>query len=358
MFARKYKSLDVPFAFAGRSAAYRYNPEKSQKRVNEELFKIDTYNWMREAKRPKVFNPYYVYSKRQLMQFDLADVSRYERFNDGVTFLFCGIDFFSRKAFVRPLKSKSMGEVHAAFLDLYRETGPFKAWLSDYGTEFHNRLMRDEFDRLKIQVRYPSYKAGTVERFIRSLHSLLFRYIIDRGSQRYIDDLQKIVSLYNNRYHRVIKNTPNFADNPRNAFEVNEALAQKYDRVAGKKKKPKLKVGDRVHIIKSKGTFAKGYEAIFKRELFKVSKVFSNLPIAQYELTDRNGEIVRGRFYPEELQVSTSPKHTIQKIVRMTKSADGKMWYLVKWKGLNDLQNQWLAAEDTLNYFSEATTNE
>ena len=41
-------------------------------------------------------NPFFVHSKRQQIQIDLADVSKYSQWNQGTRFLLAGIDVFSR----------------------------------------------------------------------------------------------------------------------------------------------------------------------------------------------------------------------------------------------------------------------
>ena len=42
----------------------------------------------------------------ELWQFDIIDMRRYEKKNDGYKYMFCCIDVFTRKAYVEPMKQK------------------------------------------------------------------------------------------------------------------------------------------------------------------------------------------------------------------------------------------------------------
>ena len=62
------------------------------------------------------------------------------------------------------------------------------------------------------------------------------------------------------------------------------------------------KIGDLVRISKKKHVFEKGYLPNFTEEVFKIRKVISNHTPHRYELEDMAGEVIKGRFAPEELQ--------------------------------------------------------
>lgn len=74
--------------------------------LRETLEHIDAYTYNRQYKRPRVSNPFYVFRKRQQVQFDLIDVSKLAQHNRGTTFLCCAIDVFTKHAWVRQMSSK------------------------------------------------------------------------------------------------------------------------------------------------------------------------------------------------------------------------------------------------------------
>ena len=85
---------------------------------------------------------------------------------------------------------------------------------------------------------------------------------------------------------------------------------------------PKFRIGDTVRVSKYKSIFAKGYEANFTKEIFKISKAFRGDP-AVYEIEDHEGEQTIGKFYEEELSVVNKKGDTY----RIEKSRSKKELY-------------------------------
>ena len=83
-------------------------------------------------------------------------------------------------------------------------------------------------------------KSVVPERFIKTLKTKIYKYMTSVSKNMYIDELDNIVSEYNNTYHKTIKMKP--VDVKDNTYvdskeEVND-------------KDPKFKVGDHVRICK------------------------------------------------------------------------------------------------------------
>ena len=92
-------------------------------------------------------------------------------------------------------------------------------------------------------------KSVVAERFIRTLKSKIYKYMISISKNVYIDKLDDIVDEYNSTYHTTIEKKPiDVKDNTyiNTGKETND-------------KDPKFKVDDRVRISKYKNIFAKGY---------------------------------------------------------------------------------------------------
>lgn len=347
---RNYLSGTHPISFSGRSNVKRYYPQASQSLINDALAGLDTYTIFREEKKPRVYNPIYVREPRELIQSDLIDLHTIANKNRNVKYLLVVIDSFTRFAWVRPLLSKNTDAVLSAFKDIVRNMpgGIGKAFMSDQGTEYVNRVFRNYLTENGVEIRIPNNKCPHVERFNRTLQNLLFRYMEENETETYIDKLQQLVSVYNNRYHRTIKMSPKEAERPENLNKVENAVQEYYDKVqekAGTKKNQKFKVGDHVRITLYKQQFHKGYYQTFKRTVYEISEVLTNLPVTMYKLKNLDtGQPEVGTWYNEELQkVSKDYDDTVFKIERevRTRGRGPNKQVLVKWKNYPESFNSW-----------------
>ena len=101
-------------------------------------------------------------------QADLMDVSSLSKHNDGVNFLLAVIDVFSRKAFVRALKTKKSSDVAKAFVHIMNvsKRQPIKLQ-TDHGKGFVGKLF-DQMLKGRRIIRIHTHqdvKAQIVERF-------------------------------------------------------------------------------------------------------------------------------------------------------------------------------------------------
>ena len=173
-------------------------------------------------------------------------------------------------------------------------------------------------------------KSVAAERFIRTLKTKIYKYMISVSENVYIDKLDDIVGEDNNAYHRAIKMKPvDVKDNTYIDFkeEVND-------------KDPKFKVGDYVRISKYKNIFAKGYMPNWSEEVFISSKIKNTVPWT-YVINDLNGEEIIGTFYEKELQKTNKKEFRIEKVLK--KKGDKSY---VKWKGYDNSFNGWIDKKD------------
>ena len=105
-----------------------------------------------------------------------------------------------------------------------------------------------------------------------------------------------MVEKYNNTYHRSIKLTPSDARNQANYQHVHNALNAKVN--VRKPTSPKFHVGDKVRIIRKKGTFVKGFTPNWTEEVFTMNSRKVTKP-ATYTIKDTLGEPVQGTFYEQ-----------------------------------------------------------
>lgn len=346
----KFREPGHPAAFSSPDNVARVLGVKKDT-AKHALEHIDSYVLHREYKRPKSFNPYFIYSRRELVQGDLIDVQNIAKENDGVKHLFLLIDVFTRKMWVFPLKSKRGVDVRDAlqkWFDMLR-VKPTVIGV-DGGKEFWNepvkRLLARE--RVRLQLAVGTSKAAYAERANKSLQILIYKYLTDRETLRYIDQLQKLVETYNSRGHRSLKYmSPDEAEQDENQNRVLSIATQRFQKV--RPKHPKLNVGDMVRVktdAKKITDATRAYAEQFEGEYFKVDSINTLLPIPLYFIrSEDTGELIDGGFYAEELQ-RVRIKNNVFKIERILqeRGRGRNKEYKVRWKWYGPQWDSWLPA--------------
>ena len=245
----------------------------------------------------KKFNKRKVYSqfKDNIWGVDLVDMQSLSKKNEGIKYLLCAIDLFSKYAFVVPLKYKKGISITNAFNKIIKQSNrkPNKIWV-DQGGEFYNRDFKKWLSGNDI-IMYFTFNEGksvVAERFIRTLKNKLYKHMTDINKNVYYDVLDDIVNEYNNTKHSTVKMKPkDVKDDYNNRIYIDEH----------NKKSARYNVGDRVRISRFKNIFAKGYTPNWSREIFIVNKVNERVPYT-YNLKDLNDEEIICSFYDRELQ--------------------------------------------------------
>ena len=96
-------------------------------------------------------------------------------------------------------------------------------------------------------------------------------------------------------------------------------------------------------LSKYKSIFAKGYEANFTEEIFKVKKVLRGNPTV-YEIDDHEGEPIIGKFYEQELS-AVNKKDDTYRVEKVLRKKNGMA--LVKWLGYDS--RSWIPLKDIKN---------
>ena len=159
------------------------------------------------------FNKRKVYSqfKDNIWGVDLADMQSLSRKNKGIKYLLCAIDWYSKYAFVIPLKDKKGISIVNAFNKIIKQSSrkPNKIWV-DQGGEFYNNVFEKWLSDNDINM-YSTYNEGksvVAERFIRTLKNKLYKHMTATGKNVYYDVLDDVVNKYNNTKHSTIKMKP------------------------------------------------------------------------------------------------------------------------------------------------------
>ena len=251
-----------------------------------------------QTKQPRIkpqFNHIHVYSRNHLWQIDLVDFSKFSHWNRGYKYLLCAIDVYSRKSFVVPLKRKS--DAHLGMGIILMKTKPVLIQ-SDNGTEFISKEFQHVLD--KHDVRHVTVIAGDhnrqsiVERFNRTLESMIARYQNSRNTNKYIDVLEDIVHNYNHTFHQSIQDIPErkFLMNPNSGVVLTNHFKFPND----------IQVGDYVRILKEKKQFQKGYADNFSRQIYHVIQGNGYT----FSLQDENGHGLNRKYKYYELSKVTN----------------------------------------------------
>ena len=280
---------------------------------------------------------------------DLIDMQYYSRTNKGFKHLLMIIDVFSKYGWAIPLKNKTAAEMVRAFTELWASgQKPPKFIWTDKGREFDNKLFRALLEEKKVHLYWTENeeKSCIVERWNRTVKSIMWKYFTKHRTGVYIDILPELIKKYNNTYHSSIKCPPSDARKPSNYQHVVDALYKDLRKEAIKTKKdPKFHIGDQVRISRLKKTFEKGYTPNWTEEVFKIVKIQPTLPYT-YKLEDTRKEAVKGTFYEEELQLAKPVTFRIEKVLRRRTTRQGKREVYVKWLGYDNNFNQWIPESD------------
>ena len=208
----------------------------------------------------------------------------------------------------------------------------------DEGKEFYNVGVRELLGGHNVHYfsTQSEKKAAIVERFNRTLKTKMEKYFYSKGARNWIDVLDDLTKNYNNTKHSSIHMKPKDV----NKTNENKVWVALYGHVLDGLQPPKFKVGDTVRVSKYKSIFAKGYEANFIEEIFKVSKILRGDPTV-YEIEDYEGEPIIGKFYEQELSLINKKDDTyrIEKIIRKKNGMA-----LVKWLGYDS--PSWVPVKD------------
>ena len=211
------------------------------------------------------------------------------KYNKGIKYLLCAIDFFSKYAWVVPLKDKRGISIVNAFQKIISKgRKPNKIWV-DQGSEFYNQSFKDflKINNIEMYSTYNEGKSVVAERFIRTLKNKIFKHMTAVSKNVYFDVLDDIVDKYNNAVHRTIKMKP---------IDVKSDSYAEYNE----------------DFNKYKNIFAKEYIQNWSEKVFVLTKI-KNTVTGTYLISDLNSEKIPGIFYEKELQRTCQEKFRIEK---------------------------------------------
>ena len=274
----------------------------------------------------------------EIWSADLIDLKKLKKYNNGFQYIINIIDLYSRYAWSIPIKNKTGKSIVEAF-DSIRGSKPKKLWV-DNGSEFYNKIFKKWLNDNNIEM-YSTFnegKAVVIERFNITLKNKMFKYFTANGTYKYIDILSSLINEYNNKKHSSTKLSPKSKYFNKKNFMKNKKINKipiYYD----------FKIGDKVRISKFKKKFEKGYTPNWTEEIFIIYAINMTNPVT-YLIKDLNNNPIKGSFYKQELQKTT----TDQELFRISKIIKKKNKNaFVSWEGYGPEFNSWIPISSIKN---------
>lgn len=313
-----YTNCSNPASFGSRNAL-KNESKFTFKEVDNYLRKSETYTKFKQTRKKFPRLKVQSYRFNEIWSVDLADMQQLSRFNQNTRFLFVAVDTLSRFLWVVPLRNKTAAACRDALIEILNgiksgppilqplfcrgtkstnratsvQLKPEKIWVDrgrEFAREFGSFCSENE---IKIYSTFSETKSAFAERNIRSLKSLIFKYLHENNTEVYHDKLQEFVTVINSRVNRITKLAPNQVKKTDESFLV--SLQNSNDI-----KKPKFKLGQQVRIRRKIDLFHRGYRIQFTEELFEIVAIKTLNP-PTYTLKDTSDQLIQGKFYESEL---------------------------------------------------------
>lgn len=301
------------------------------------------------VKKKTVQKPIFATYSNERWGCDLIDMNQYLKHNKQYRYILTVIDFFSRKAFATPLKTKDLESTIQGFEKILSEqtnnTVP-NYLICDNGSEFElsEWCRQKHITLIHTQSHSPTQNA-MIENFNGSLRRLIRANFVRTNELVWVDDLQMLLNNWNNKKHGTTKYAPNELwkyGNSRVSGKVrdNEELGlqsqdQKISLVKQKAisraeaqieslKNQSLSVGDTVRVRTEalhaplrqtiKNHWGKLITVKFSTKIYVISKIIkargkTSLALDKYELKDMKGKVLLEEFnlkYPNKV---LKPRH-------------------------------------------------
>ena len=222
-----------------------------------------------------MFNSYVADHPLQQVGIDLADYNKSKDHNDGYSYIFMGICYFSKYLVAYPIKTKQGKDLTEALKKMIEDFSKItkykiEAIVSDQEGGTNTPQFIRVLNENNIRHIITSTPNGMIERAIKTIKDLIHTRIIGLKleHERWLDLLPKVVKLYNEKHiHSTINMEPIKALNPSNKIEVFLNIKQKaqYNKVY-----PNLRENDLVRVAIKKKAISKGHHPKFSEQVYKI----------------------------------------------------------------------------------------
>ena len=316
----------------------------NKKDIISYLSKKEEVQQFKETKKSKLKQGHIIsHSPNSTWQIDIYYMQKSAKHNHNYKYILACVDIFTRKAYAIPMKLKDDDNVYNALKLLFKEanTTPYII-TSDSDSTFNSIETQKLFKEHEIyQQNVPvgdHHSLGIIDRFARTLKTVLHKRFVKYDSLNWIDNLPKIIENYNNSPHSSIDDIkPNEADKPENiATIIDINLNKQKDKTTYINE---FKEGDKVRI--KIGGFNKKTEGGYSDEVYVVKEskgktiILTNGQIKKYDMLlkvhdETPTETIKPKLIKKAKQESKQEKllkreSMVQENVRETRTRETKI---------------------------------
>ena len=240
----------------------------------------------KQTKPYKGVNSYVAPQALHELQLDLAIFTDSTKDNDGYKYAFVAIDIFSKYMWAIPIRDKKPQESIRAFNEVLDKIGTPQQIMSDRegaweSTEFVKLLNQHKIKHI-ISSSPPPFSERAVQELKNMIHTRLDG--LDLEKEKWVELLPAVLKKYNNRVHGTTGMSPNDARKDENNIQIYLNIRK---HAQYKRSYPKLSVGDLVRTYVKAGSFKKGYNSSWSKDVYKHTFVKDN----QYMVNDNKRKV-------------------------------------------------------------------
>ena len=268
---------------------------KDAKAKDKSITLADVKAWFEknlDRKRPMSgFNSFiapYAYYEYQIDVFFITNNDlKNQKFRIGLVM----IDIFSKFAVVVPIKSKQPPDLLAGIMEGINKMGKKPELVySDEEGSLNSGVIKEYFDKEKIETHQTRTHPAFAERFIRTFKDMLFKRVEadeKKGKEniQWTDCIFEIMITYNNKMvHSATALTPKEARKPENELKVKANIAMNATKT---RKYPELEKGNKVKIFKKKDKLDKERGSNWSENSYSIDDIKTVLGQKYYYINGR-----------------------------------------------------------------------
>ena len=264
-----YENFNYPTATKLYKIMKADNISVTEKDVKTYLSSLEEVQITKEIKKPNKNGHITAMSPNQIWQIDLFILQKFVKQNRGYRNIFCVIGVFTRKVYCRAMKTKDIEDCTLALDSIIKKSGvkPMSI-MSDNDSSFKGGLFQGLLKKHEIShdmnIVGDHHALGIIDRFARTIKTVLTKLFIRTKKTNWIDSLDRIVDRYNEIPHTgILDIKPNDAEN-----QIKPLVELNIEKMKNKITSD-LEEGDKVR-INIRSTFDKGTAPRWSDEVFVV----------------------------------------------------------------------------------------
>ena len=226
----------------------------------------------RQTKPYRGFNSYVAHEPLQKIQIDIADFTASADVNDGFRYLFVAIDIFTKLCHAIPIKDKQPAESVRVMTEVLNVIGVPKVLYHDNEGSWNSGQFIRLLNKHSIKQIITSTPPPFAERMVQTIKNMIHTRLegMELKKEKWIDILPSVIKKYNNKTHSTTGMSPNTAKQGNNNIEVWLNIRNKAD---FNRKYPPLKKGSQVKTYIKPGSFKKGYESRWSKDVYRIMNI-------------------------------------------------------------------------------------